>query len=144
MGNLDIWLLTVHLFCATLFIGTVFFWTFIIDVVRNNNPQLDLDEAETLFSRRIRPIMSVNVTILLFTGLALFYNRHAALKGFDTLYAYALSFKGLLGIAGILAFYFMPQIMKLFKNKMHAHDIAHYVLFGIMIAIVILAKMLYL
>lgn len=143
MGNLDLYLLTIHLFCATLFIGTVFFWTFIIDVVRNRNPQIDLDPAETLFSRRLRPIMSVNVTVLLLTGLGLFYNRHGALAGFDTLYAYLLSAKGLLGVMGILAFYFMPQLMRLFKNQTKAHDIAHYALFVTMILIVILAKMLY-
>lgn len=143
MGNLDIWLLTLHLFSATLFIGTVFFWTFIIDWVRNRYPQIDLDEAETLFSRRLRPIMSVNVTILLLSGLGLFYHRHGALKGFDTFYAYGLSLKALLGIIAIAAFFFMPLLIKLFKDKMRAHDIAHYLLFGIMILIVILAKALY-
>lgn len=142
MGNLDLYLLTIHLFCAALFIGTVFFWAFIIDVVRNHNPHIDLDVAETLFSRRLRPIMSANVTVLLLSGLGLFYNRYGALAGFDTLYAYLLSVKGILGILGIGTFYFMPQIVKNFKNRAKAHDIAHHLLFFVMIFIVILAKIL--
>lgn len=146
MGFFDTLWLFVHLLSATLFVGTIFFWTVIIDRARKKEEDLreEIERVEGRFSRNLRPMMKVIVGLLLFSGAMLLLSRYQTFLSFDSLYAYLLSLKITLGLIAALAFYCMPQIMRLFKNQTSAHDIAHLGLLILTIFILLLAKGVYL
>jgi len=133
----DSLLLTLHLLTASLYFGTVFFWTFIIDTVRQEGVEEYFDEVETRFSQKTRAFMKINVALLLLSGIALILNRLDAMN-------HLLELKATLGIIVIGLFYVMPNLMKRFKNQTKAHDIAHLGMFGAIVVIIVLAKVLYL
>ncbi len=148
MSSLYPFFLAIHLFSGVLFIGTVFFWTFIIDKgFRSNHgvPTDAIDRVETVLSRHTRRIMRVNVAILLLSGLAMLYVHGSALAAFDTTFSYLLGVKVVLGLLVIGMFYGRPYVMGAIPDaqKASVHDKLHYLLFFSMVAIVILAKAMF-
>ncbi len=118
--------------------GTVFFWTFIIDP-KFRNSDIDsetLDSVETLLSRRTRAIMRINVAILALSGITLLY--------FHTMGA-VLWIKVVVALTLVSLFYLMPTIHTMLPQASRAaiHDKLHYVMFGGMLIVLVCAKLLY-
>lgn len=130
-------ILVIHLICAICFIGSVFFWTFILSSIKNKIP--NFDEVETRLSAIIIPTMRVIVGILGLTGLALFHYKFSPYTlEFNNYYDYALVFKGLLGLFMVTLFY----IVSFRINKIKSHNRLHFIMISIMTLIIVLAKLI--
>lgn len=152
MSSLYPYIVTIHLFCAIIFIGTLFFWTFILhrafrDKNRDALGAQCVEKSETLISRQTRPILMVVVTLLLLSGFAMFHTYASTLFAFDSAFAWMFGAKVLLGLMVGGLFYMMPTIHRSLKKRGLAevvHDKLHLFMFISVVIIVILAKfMLY-
>ncbi len=140
-------LLIIHLFSAALFIGTLFFWTFIIDRGFRGErarriDQEALGDSESILSSYTRSIMRINVAIIGISGIFMLHYYGKSLVSFDSSFSYLLSLKVLLGVILIVLFYALPKIMSKVKleNKIRVHDNIHYFMFSTIVALVILSK----
>ncbi|MFP4331747.1 MAG: hypothetical protein ACLFQJ_00475 [Campylobacterales bacterium] len=144
-------ILTIHLFCATVFIGALFFWTFIISRAFRSKSREDIGEeciekSETLISKHTRPILLVVVTLLLLSGFAMFHPYAKALFEFDSAFALMFGVKIVLALIVGLLFYMMPYIHRSLKKRGTAeivHDKLHLFMFVSVVFIVVLAKFMF-
>lgn len=74
----------VHLFCAILFIGVVFFEVVMLEGVRKRLPAEAMAQFETALIGRARRIMPYVVGILFLSGIAMAYAHRAILARFWT------------------------------------------------------------
>lgn len=141
-------LVTLHLVSGTLFIGTLFFWTVMIDpAFRNEGKKIidpdSLDKAETLLSRYTRRFMRWNVGIIALSGLGMLHYHAPALVSPESSFSILLLAKVLLGSALILLFYAMPYIMRSVTSPQKReilHDRLHIGMLVAMILLMVLAK----
>ncbi|PAF45948.1 hypothetical protein [Helicobacter sp. 11S02629-2] len=130
--------LIIHLAGAITFIGSVFFWTFILDTLKTKID--NFDEIESKLSVVIVPTMRVIVGIVLITGLYMFHVRAAGIDMdfFGSSYGNILLAKGILGLIMVIAFY----IVSFNLNRIRHHDALHYVFITVQIVLIVLAKLL--
>lgn len=141
-------LLTIHLISATLFIGTLFFWTVMIDPAfrREGKKTIDpvsLDKTETLLSRYTRRFMRWNVGIIGLSGLGMIHYHAPVLTTLSNSFSRLLLLKILLGIALIVLFYAMPYIMRRItssEKREKLHDRLHVGMLTTMVVLMIVAK----
>lgn len=89
----------VHLMCAILFIGVVFFEVILLEGVRTKLPPAVMAAFEAALIGRAKRIMPYVVALLFITGLAMaFVHRHALAAPLNS------AFGTLLGLKIILAF----------------------------------------
>ncbi|WP_300656135.1 hypothetical protein [Pseudomonas sp.] len=135
-------LLTLHLFAALIFIGTVFFEVLILESVRKQVPAEAMRLIERGVGRRARQLMPWVLLALFGAGLGMLWLRYLPAlaaplaSSFNTL----LTLKIMLA-ASVLEHFF--SAMWLFRSKrMNARylRIIHVSLFAHMVGIVLLAK----
>lgn len=152
MDSLYPYMLTIHLLSAIIFIGALFFWTFIIDRAFRGRSRDEvgaecIEKSETLISKQTRPILLVVVTLLLLSGFGMFHIYAGVLFEFDSAFAWMFGAKILLGLIVGGLFYMMPTIHRSLKKRGLAevvHDKLHLFMFSSALLIVLLAKfMLY-
>jgi hypothetical protein len=101
---------------------------------RKKIPEFEL--LNMLVYKRARKIMVIDVSFLLLSGLCLLFYYKESIGIFGII-------KIILGILAILMFYFAPKIIKKFEKINGITPLVHYLLFGLQISIVVLAKIMF-
>ena len=139
-------LLTLHLFAALMFVGTVFFEVLILENVRKHVPDDVMRQMERAIGNRARRLMPWVVLVLYGAGISMAWQHREELA-----HPLASSFGLLLTLKIVLALsvlgHFMTAMVSMLRHTMTA-KLSHFIhlsVFFHMIAIVLLAKgMLYL
>lgn len=135
-------LLTLHLFAALIFIGTVFFEVLIFASVRRHVPPAVMREVEQGVGRRVRRLIPWALLVLFSAGLGMVWVRYLPFLA-DPL---ASSFGTLLTLKITLALsvlgHFFTAMFLLFSGRMTAARSRriHLSVFTHMVGIVLLAK----
>ena len=135
-------LLTLHLFAALIFIGTVFFEVLILEGVRKHVPPAVMREVEQGIGKRARRLMPWVLLVLFSAGLGMVWVRYLPLLA-DPL---ATSFGTLLTLKITLALsvlgHFFTAMYLLFSGRMNSTYFRriHLSVFTHMVGIVLLAK----
>jgi hypothetical protein len=138
-------LLTLHLFAALIFIGTVFFEVLILESVLKKMPAKAMILVEQGIALRARKLMPWVLLTLFGAGLGMVWQRYLPLlvtplaSSFGTL----LALKILLAISVLL--HFLTAMFLLRSGRMNARysRVIHISLFCHMVGIVILAKAMF-
>lgn len=138
-------LLTLHLFAALIFIGTVFFEVLILESVLKKIPAKAMILVEQGIALRARKLMPWVLLTLFGAGLGMVWQRYLPLlvtplaSSFGTL----LALKILLAISVLL--HFLTAMFLLRSGRMNARysRVIHISLFCHMVGIVILAKAMF-
>lgn len=135
-------LLTLHLFAALMFIGTVFFEVLIFESVRKHVPAAVMRQVEQGIGKRARRLMPWVLLVLFSAGLGLVWTRYLPLLA-DPL---ASSFGTLLSLKILLALsvlgHFFSAMFLLYSGRMNSTYFRriHLSVFSHMVGIVLLAK----
>lgn len=137
-------LLTLHLFAALVFIGTVFFEVLILDGVRKHVERDAMRALEQAIGRRARRIMPWVLLVLYGAGIAMAWSYRAVLadpwqSGFGTL----LTLKILLAISVLGHFITAMTLMLRRRMTLRRSRIIHFSVFIHVIGIVLLAKLMF-
>ncbi|UUC48401.1 hypothetical protein NOX82_21185 [Pseudomonas citronellolis] len=135
-------LLTLHLFAALMFIGTVFFEVLILESVRKHVPAAVMRQVEQGIGKRARRLMPWVLLVLFSAGLGMVWTRYLPLLA-DPL---ASSFGTLLSLKILLALsvlgHFFSAMFLLHSGRMNSTYFRriHLSVFSHMVGIVLLAK----
>jgi len=135
-------LLTLHLFAALMFIGTVFFEVLIFESVRKHVPAAVMRQVEQGIGKRARRLMPWVLLVLFSAGLGMVWTRYLPLLA-DPL---ASSFGTLLSLKILLALsvlgHFFTAMFLLYSGRMNSKYFRriHLSVFSHMVGIVLLAK----
>ena len=138
-------LLTLHLFAALIFIGTVFFEVLILESVLKKIPAKAMILVERGIALRARKLMPWVLLTLFGAGLGMVWQRYLPLLATPL----ASSFGTLLALKILLAIsvlgHFLTAMFLLRSGRMNARysRVIHISLFCHMVAIVILAKAMF-
>ncbi len=135
-------LLTLHLFAALIFIGTVFFEVLILESVRKHVPPAVMREVEQGIGKRARRLMPWVLLVLFSAGLGMVWVRYLPLLADPLASAFAtlLSLKITLALS-VLGHFFTAMYL-LFRGRMNSTYFRriHLSVFSHMVGIVLLAK----
>lgn len=137
-------LVTLHLFAAILFVGTVFFEVLILEGIRKPLGREAMRNVELAIGRRARRIMPFAMIVLFGAGLGMAWQFREALA-----HPFASSFATLLWIKIILAFSVLGHFITAMtlsgtgKLKSRHFQIIHLSVFCHVILIVFLAKAMF-
>ena len=133
--------LTLHLFGALMFVGTVFFEVLILESVRKHLPTEVMRQVERAIGTRARTLMPWVLLVLYGAGIGMAWQHRAALA-----HPFASSFSILLTLKILLALsvlgHFITAMVWLKRGLLRAKRsrFIHLSIFFHMIAIVLLAK----
>lgn len=135
-------LLTLHLFAALIFIGTVFFEVLILESVRKHVPPAVMREVEQGIGKRARRLMPWVLLVLFSAGLGMVWVRYLPLLADPLASAFAtlLSLKITLALS-VLGHFFTAMYL-LFRGRMNSTYFRriHLSVFSHMVGIVLLVK----
>lgn len=139
-------LLTLHLFAALIFVGTVFFEVLILEGIRKNVPRESMRDVERAIGKRARQIMPWTLLVLYGAGIGMAWNYRVVLAHpFDSSFGLMLTIKIILALS-VLGHFITAMVLGakgLLKTR-YVQRI-HISVFTHMLGIVLLAKaMLYL
>ncbi|SHH54591.1 CopD family copper resistance protein [Pollutimonas bauzanensis] len=139
-------LITLHLFAAFIFVGTVFFEVLILEGIRKNVARDAMREVERAIGRRARQIMPWTLLVLYSAGIGMAWNYRAILAHpLDSSFGTLLTIKIVLALS-VLGHFITAMVLGskgLLKTR-YVQRI-HISVFTHMVGIVLLAKaMLYL
>lgn len=133
--------LTLHLFAALIFVGTVFFEVLILEGVRKHVPVDVMRQIERAIGNRARRLMPWVVLVLYGAGIGMAWQHRAALE-----HPLASSFGLLLTVKIVLALsvlaHFITALVSMKRRTMTARrsHFIHRSIFWHMVFIVLLAK----
>lgn len=133
--------LTLHLFAALIFVGTVFFEVLILEGVRKHVPVDVMRQIERAIGNRARRLMPWVVLVLYGAGIGMAWQHRAALE-----HPLASSFGLLLTLKIVLALsvlaHFIAALVSMKRRTMTARrsHFIHRSIFWHMVFIVLLAK----
>ncbi len=122
---------------AILFIGTVFFRTFVVPSLASYFDASTYQKIDRLIGIRVRKIMMVNVAVLLLSGG---YILMPHLHGETNM---LLTIKIAIGLVLGITFYFVPQILQRMQEIKWFSMTLHYLFFSLMAVVVVLAKFMF-
>ena len=127
-----------HIASAILFIGCVYFRTFILPKALVTLGGERFEAMESALSSRTRLMGKINTTILLFSGLFLAYSYFEPTN-------VLLHVKMTLGLVVVAMFWCAPLIMHRFmgEKKRKIKTIYHHSMFALMVCIVILSQTMF-
>lgn len=134
-------LLTLHLFGALMFIGTVFFEVLILESVRQHLPVDVMRQVERAIGTRARTIMPWVLMVLYGAGIGMAWqHRDALAHPFASSFGILLTLKILLALS-VLA-HFVTAMIWLRRGQLRSNRsrFIHISVFCHMVAIVLLAK----
>lgn len=138
-------LLTLHLFAALVFIGTVFFEVLFLEGIRRQLPAKVMSLVEQAVGQRARKLMPWVLLVLFGAGLGMVWLRYLPVLDRPL----ASSFGTLLGLKILLAVsvlgHFLLAVFLLKRGRMSARyqHFIHYSVFTHMVLIVLLAKWMF-
>ena len=127
---------TVHLISVILFIGTVFFRTFVILKLERVFTKDEMMKVQSSLGGQARKIIKINNLFLILSGLLLlllYINGQTA----------TLHIKITLGLILVVAFYFVPLLFTKMDANRKFKTIFHYTYFSLLILVVILSQFIY-
>ena len=133
--------LTLHLFAALIFVGTVFFEVLILESVRKNLPEDVMRQVERAIGNRARRLMPWVLLVLYGAGISMAWQHRAALE-----HPLGSSFGLLLTLKIVLALsvlgHFITAMLSMKRHTMTARrsSFIHLSIFWHMVFIVLLAK----
>jgi hypothetical protein len=137
-------LVTLHLFAAIMFVGTVFFEVLILEGIRTPVGRQVMRTVEIAIGRRARRIMPFVILVLYSAGIAMAWQYRDALSHpFDSSFATLLTIKIVLA-ASVLA-HFITAITLSARGKLKSRHfkLIHISVFCQVILIVFLAKAMF-
>ncbi len=139
-------LITLHLFAAFIFVGTVFFEVLMLEGVRKHVPREAMRQVEGAIGRRARRIMPWTLLVLYGAGIGMAWHYRAVLAHpLDSTFAMLLTIKIVLALS-VLGHFITAMVLGgkgLLKTR-YVQRI-HISVFTHMVGIILLAKtMLYL
>ena len=135
-------LLTLHLFAALIFIGTVFFEVLILESVRKHVPPAVMREVEQGIGKRARRLMPWVLLVLFSAGLGMVWVRSLPLLAVPLASAFATSLSVKITLALSVLGHFFTAMYLLFRGRMNSTYFRriHLSVFTHMVGIVLLAK----
>ena len=137
-------LVTLHLFAAFIFVGTVFFEVLMLEGIRKHVPAEAMKQVETAIGRRARRFMPFVLLVLYGAGIAMAWQHRDVLA-----HPFASSFGTLLTLKIVLALsvlgHFITAVTLSAKGKLRSRHFRriHYSVFLHMVGIVFLAKAMF-
>ncbi|MEO6960134.1 MAG: hypothetical protein ABI228_04060 [Burkholderiaceae bacterium] len=137
-------LVTLHLFAAFIFVGTVFFEVLILEGVRKYVPHDVMRQMELGIGQRARKIMPWAVLVLYGAGIAMAWQYRAELAHpFATTFGTLLTLKIALALSVLVHFVTAIKLSGTGKLKSRHFRYIHLSVFAHMIGIVFLAKAMF-
>lgn len=126
----------IHLSSVILFVGSIFFITYIIDVLKHQNPKEEYKLFAPKISTRARKLMFINVPIVLLSGLALLF-----MYDFANI-AVLMWLKVVLALGVIVTFFLSDWIVKKTDHIHWFHHFFHHAVIFVMALVVILSQLM--
>jgi hypothetical protein len=137
-------LVTLHLFAAIMFVGTVFFEVLIFEAIRKPVGPDVMRKVEGAIGRRARRVMPFAIAILYAAGIALAWQYRGALAHpFGSSFATLLSIKIILAISVLVQFITAVTLGVRGKLKSRHVKVIHASVFSHVVLIVLLAKAMF-
>lgn len=137
-------LVTLHLFAAIMFVGTVFFEVIILEGIREPVGRDAMRAVEAAIGRRARRFMPFVIATLYGAGIAMAWQYRADLANpFASSFATLLSIKIVLAISVLAHFITAMTLMLRGKMKSRHSRFIHRSVFCHVVLIVILAKAMF-
>ena len=135
-------LLTLHLFAALVFIGTVFFEVLFLENIRKKVPAKVMLLVEQCIGRRARSLMPWVLLVLFGAGLGMVWLRYLPILGAPLASSFGTLLLLKIVLAGSVLLHFLGAML-LFRTERMTARYSHFIhtsLFCHMVAIVLLAK----
>lgn len=135
-------LLTLHLFAALVFIGTVFFEVLFLESIRKQLPAKVMLLVEQGIGRRARTVMPWVLLVLFGAGLGMVWLRYLPILGAPLASSFGTLLLLKIVLAGSVLLHFLGAML-LFRTERMTARYSHFIhtsLFCHMVAIVLLAK----
>jgi hypothetical protein len=137
-------LLTLHLFAAIMFVGTVFFEVLILEGIRKPVGREAMRTVETAIGRRARRLMPFVMIMLYGAGVAMAWGyRDVLAHPLDSSFATLLSIKIALALSVLVHFITAVTLSGLGKLKPRHFKLIHLSVFCHVVLIVFLAKAMF-
>jgi len=137
-------LVTLHLFAAIMFVGTVFFEVLILEAIRKPVGREAMRMVETEIGRRARRLMPFVIVVLYTAGIGLAWQYRGALAHpLDSSFATLLTIKIILAISVLAHFITAVTLGARGKLKSRQVKFIHVSVFGHVVLIVLLAKAMF-
>ncbi len=137
-------LVTLHLFAAIMFVGTVFFEVLILEAIRKPVGHEVMRVVETEIGRRARQLMPFVIAALYAAGVAMAWQyRDVLMHPLDSSFATLLTIKIVLAISVLV--HFITAVMLGARGKLRSRQVKliHASVFGHVVLIVLLAKAMF-
>lgn len=126
----------IHLSSVILFVGSIFFITYIIDVLKHQNPKEEYKLFAPKISTRARKLMFINVPIVFLSGLALLF-----MYDFTSI-AVLMWLKVVLALGVIVTFFLSDWIVKKTDHIHWFYHFFHHAVIFVMALVVILSQLM--
>ncbi len=137
-------LVTLHLFAAIFFVGTVFFEVLMLEGIRKHVPRDAMRAVETAIGARARRLMPFAIVILYAAGITMAWNYRAALANpFASTFATLFSLKILLALSVLVHFITAVRMGAAGRLTSRHFRAIHLSVFLHVVAIVFLAKAMF-
>ncbi|WP_353235242.1 hypothetical protein [Diaphorobacter ruginosibacter] len=138
-------LLTIHLFAALFFIGTVFFEVLMLEGIRKKIPREVMRQVEIAIGNRARRIMPWVLLALFSAGIGMALTRYSGLLAAPLQSHFALMLWLKIALATSVFGHFLTAMTLRRKGKLHSGHfrVIHLSVFTHMVAIVLLAKWMF-
>ncbi|RBQ31380.1 hypothetical protein CRU92_07955 [Arcobacter sp. FW59] len=125
---------TIHIITIVLFVGTVFFRTFVLFKLSKIYDKQESIKIQKFLGSEARKIIKVNNFTLIISGVLLY-----------TLYyfqsdSYILIFKVILGLILALAFFVIPKFLEKINAKPRFTVSFHYIYFALLLLVIIFSQ----
>ncbi len=135
---------TLHLFAAIMFVGTVFFEVLILEGIRESVGHDAMRTVETAIGRRARRVMPFVMAILYGAGIAMAWQyREDLAHPFESSFATLLSIKIVLALSVLAHFVTAVTLCARGKLKSRHFKFIHLSIFCHVVLIVVLAKAMF-
>jgi uncharacterized protein len=137
-------LVTLHLFAATMFVGTVFFEVLILDAVRKPVGREIMRSVESAIGRRARRVMPFVIVVLYAAGIGMAWQyRDVLAHPFESSFATLLWIKIILATSVLIHFITAVTLGARGKLKSRQVRFVHASVFCHVMLIVLLAKAMF-
>lgn len=137
-------LVTLHLFAAILFVGTVFFEVLFLEAVRGPVGREAMRPVEAAIGRRARRLMPFAIAVLYGAGIAMAWQYRGDLaQPFSSSFATLLSLKILLALSVLAHFITAVTLAARGRLRLRHSRLIHFSVFGHVVLIVFLAKAMF-
>ncbi len=141
MANYYGFFVTIHLLCALVFVGAVFFEVLVIEPIEKSLPAGVGAQIAEAIPRRVRVFMPVVVSLLYLTGAAMFWVHFSARPHFfQTKFGLLLTTKVTLTFIVLGVFVFAMRAARKGTMDLCRFRYTHRIVGGLMLGIVLLAK----